>query len=652
MDPVVLSIDRDDVVALGADLSSRRRARLFFRSVLGGIPVEGGWRCPVRRMSARTLALRVYDWLTAQGYEVSTDELVGLEVNAELERRRSFVRTREAAIALKTEEEGFEWPAVVESLSEVGWQTERELRPHQQTAVAHALTAINAANFSVPGSGKTAVSLAVAAAHLASETIDLLVVVGPLACFQPWEHESTLALGRALRVRRARGSAAQRADLYRSVRRSDVVLLSYATAAADQRMLIDLFSSWRTMLVVDESHRVKRFRGGLWAPALVELSRRARVRMILSGTPMPQSGRDLFSQLNILWPDGQLTGTRDAFATRVDNDFQGVLRDVNPFVSRTPKDALGLPPYRIHRHDVEMHGTQAEIYELIERRFRRRIEDADTWRDKLDALRRGRPIRLLQAATNPGVFNRGDSYFHLPPLRDGAATLMERLANYETRERPAKFDALLTLLEGFIQKGEKAVCWSNFIPNLDALVEFLRDRTEVPVFQIDGRVPAGDDALRDDPVGMGEKPGDIDTRESIIQRFLTQGGSSVLITNPASCSESISLHTTCHNAVYLDRTYDAALFLQSIDRIHRLGMPANAEVNIHILHSTFGGNPTIDHLVDQALLRKETTMGQLLQGSQLAALNLSADPGADSDGDDNDLAALLRYLLGEDERPL
>jgi transposase len=36
-------------------------------------------------------------------------------------------------------------------------------------------------------------------------------------------------------------------------------------------------------------HRVKRFKGGIWAPALVEIAKHARVRMILSGTPMPQS---------------------------------------------------------------------------------------------------------------------------------------------------------------------------------------------------------------------------------------------------------------------------------------------------------------------------------------------------------------------------
>ena len=114
-----------------------------------------------------------------------------------------------------------------------------------------------------------------------------------------------------------RGSASDRRELYSETAKGDLILLSYATAAADRQTLIDLSNELSVMLVVDESHRVKRFRGGLWAPSLVSLAKHSRVRMILTGTPMPQGGRDLYSQLNILWPGQELTGSRDAFATNV-----------------------------------------------------------------------------------------------------------------------------------------------------------------------------------------------------------------------------------------------------------------------------------------------------------------------------------------------
>lgn len=643
---VALSIDDDHVHVVGRALLGDRQARLFFRSVLRAIPTDDGWRCPPKRQAPQQLVITVHDWLERRGYIVSRTGLAAQAIELELERRRSFERTRDAATAFKNHEAPRELPSLHAALESLGWSDERELRSHQLAGVTHALTAVNAANFSVPGSGKTVTALAAVAAHLASDTIDLVVVVGPLACFDPWEQETRAALKTTLRAIRVRGTARQRSLAYDQADRGQLLLLSYPTAASDLRQLTELFVTYRVMLIVDESHRVKRFRGGVWAPALIDLARRARIRMILSGTPMPQSGRDLYSQLNILWPDGQLTGTRDAFAARVERDFRSVLRDVHPFVSRTAKSALGLPPYRTHVHDVELSGTQAEIYELIEGQFRRRLVDVDSWQERVDALRRGRPIRLLQAATNPDVFNQPDSYYRLPALQDRSPTLLERLAAYRYIETPAKSEAALQLLAGIAARGEKAVCWSNFVPNLDHFAALVRDRLGLVCFQIDGRVPAGTDALHQ--IDESERLRDVDTREGVIQRFLSVDEPAVLITNPASCSESISLHRSCHNAIYLDRTYDAALWLQSIDRIHRLGLPSNADVDIHVLRATLHGQPTIDHLVQESLDAKEERMRALLEGADLAPLNLADDPATDAEGDDGDLAALLRYLLGED----
>lgn len=643
---VALTIEGDSVHATGADLLKSRRARLFFRSVLGGTATEDGWQCPPHRMPAQQLVIHVHDWLDRHGYVVKRTGQADQVLDRELERRRSFQRTRAAASSFKEGGPPAEFPAVQASLEQFGWSDRRRLRPHQMAGLAHAMAAVNAANFSVPGAGKTVTTLAAAVAHMTSDTIDLVVVVGPLACFSPWEQEVRAAVGTAIRTVRVRGNARQRSLLYQQTDARQLLLLSYATAANDARQLAEIFDMYRVMLVVDESHRIKRFRGGVWAPALVDLARGARVRTVLSGTPMPQTGRDLYTQLNILWPDGQLTGTRDAFAARVDRNFASVLRDVHPFMSRAPKSALGLTPYRIHRHEVELVGTQCEIYELIENQFRRRLADADNWQDRIEALRRGRPIRLLQAASNPDVFNQPDNYYSLPALGERSPTLMERLAGYRQLEAPAKSLAAIELLRDIVDQGGKAVCWSNFVPNLDQFSALVRAELGIPVYQIDGRVPAGTDAMHF--IREDEEPGDVDTREQIIHRFLTQTGPSVLVTNPASCSESISLHRSCHNAIYLDRTYDCALWLQSIDRIHRLGLPPGVDVNIHVLAATVDGRETIDHLVEASLADKEERMRQLLEGADLAPLHLSVDASVDADGDETDLAALLRFLLGEE----
>jgi SNF2 family DNA or RNA helicase len=644
---VILRPQEDGLLVLGDEIARDRAAFLYLRASLGGVQVDGGWKVRRRRQTQTWLVIRVHDWLASHGYGVEAEGIADSLIVQELERRRSFLRTRQAATDLKAGVRPFDYRGLEEALSAFGWKVERRLRPHQLDGVAHALTSINAANFSVPGSGKTVTTLAAGIAHLRAGTVDLVVVAGPLACFDPWERETRAATGDRISVRRVRGNAASRRAAYEQISAGQVVLLSFAIAAADQPLLLRLFKKWKVMLVIDESHRIKRFRGGVWAPALMELARNARVRLILSGTPMPQSGKDLYTQLNVLWPDGVLTGTRDAFATQVDSHFDNVLVEVSPFISRTPKEALGLPPYDIQRHHVDLRGTQAEIYELISNQFRRRLRDSHTWQDKLNALRRGRPIRLLQAAANPALFNSRDSYYRLPRLLDRPPTLMERLAAYERYEVPAKSLTSLELVASMIERGEKVVCWSNFVPNLDHFRRLVHQRLGLSCFQIDGRVPAGSDALRDDPSEGHEAPEDEDTREVIIRRFLSQVGPAVLVTNPASCSESISLHSSCHNAIYLDRTYDCALFLQSIDRIHRLGLPPGTKVTIHILLAIYNGGPTIDHLVDASLLAKDARMRLLLEGAKLGPISLADDPSDDAEGNEQDLEALLRYLLGE-----
>jgi SNF2 family DNA or RNA helicase len=647
---ISIQIEQDSVVIVAPALIADRTVQLFFSSIIGGIATDSGWRCPRRQLSISTLVVRINSFLEARGYLVRKQGQAAEEINREIERKRSFQRARHAAEAFREGHSMVEFDSIETQLRSIGWSDDqRSLYPHQQAGVLHALNAINAANFSVPGSGKTTTTLATAATHILADTIDSVIVVGPLSCFGPWEKETRTALPTFLKATRIRGTATERRIAYKQIVPRQLLLISYATAATDKYELIEICRALRVMLVVDESHRVKRFRGGLWAPALKEIAGYARIRIVLSGTPMPQSGRDLFSQLRILWPAGELTGPPDDFAFRVDKNFDSILGDVRPFVSRTPKNALGLEPYTVFRHSAELAPTQADIYELIEGQFRRSLEDVSSWKEKLEILRRGRIIRLLQAAANPDLLNKIDGQFRLPRFEGPNPTLLQRLADYPYTEIPGKSVLALEIIRDIISRsdttGGKVVCWSNFVHNLDQVNQLFRSHLNLPVYQIDGRVPVGDQPSEE---GADVNPYDVDTREVIIDRFLRNNGPAVLVTNPASTSESISLHESCHNAVYLDRTYDCSLFLQSIDRIHRLGLRPGQNVEVHIILAERSGKMTIDHLVDQSLIRKQRAMAKLLEGAELKPLGSSEDPLESAEGDPQDLSNLLRYLLGED----
>jgi SNF2 family DNA or RNA helicase len=380
----------------------------------------------------------------------------------------------------------------------------------------------------------------------------------------------------------------------------------------------------------------------------MQLAADSRVRTILTGTPMPQSALDLYSQLNVLWPDQQLTGTRAQFQARVDSSFQALIDDISPFFVRTPKSALGIPPYVVVRHEVEMGELQGEIYDLVVARFRRRLADAPQWQQKIDSLRRGRPIRLIQAASNPDLLNQEDGFFRVPPIDRPGGTLLTRLAEYRQREVPSKFETAIELLSQQSSAGRKTVVWTSFVRNIDQFANLVRRLIGDPIWVVDGRVPAAVN-MDLEPVSPDDPGEELDaTREQRIEHFLNNEGPAVLVANPAACGESISLHRACQTAIYLDRTYDCARYIQSIDRIHRLGLPPDAEVTIHVLEAIRHGASTADGLVQRSLDQKWDRMEALLQGAELVPVGLGIeDDPRTAEGDRQDLEALLAYLLGE-----
>ena len=131
------------------------------------------------------------------------------------------------------------------------------------------------------------------------------------------------------------------------------------------------------------------------------------------------------------------------------------------------------------------------------------------------------------------------------------------------------------------------------------------------------------------------------SRDAEITRFKTDGKCMVLLANPAVLSEGVSLHHECHDAVYLDRSFNAGQYLQSLDRIHRLGLAPDTETRVTVLVA--GG--TIDERVDSRVEAKTRRLSRILDDGALVRMALpnDEDPGGFYD-DDDDLAQVLEYL--------
>jgi SNF2 family DNA or RNA helicase len=163
------------------------------------------------------------------------------------------------------------------------------LLPHQEDGLAHMLAVRNAANFSVQGSGKTAVVLAAFAVWRSEGLVDKLLVIGPVSCFRPWEEEYERCFRRPPQRLRWSGSVLQRTRLVPEFHRSELVLCSYDTAIRDERMLTSLLRHTHTLLVLDESHYIKNFDIGARARAVLQLGPSATFRVTLTGTPAPHT---------------------------------------------------------------------------------------------------------------------------------------------------------------------------------------------------------------------------------------------------------------------------------------------------------------------------------------------------------------------------
>lgn len=471
---------------------------------------------------------------------------------------------------------------------------QRELKPYQEKGLTHFLNVKHGANFSVPGSGKTTMVYAYFDKLKEEGIVEKIFVVGPFSSFSPWEEESEKCFGQKLNSARLVG--AKRQSYYLFSGQYDLFLCHYQTAANDIASIIDLCDRYKILMVIDESHYIKRFDGGVWSNALLTIAPHATRRVILSGTPMPNGYTDLWSQMTFLWPGKQLLGERNAYKTRCDNivEQEEIKKEIRPFFYRVKKSDLKLPKPKTFKTEYSLKPIQEQIYHALSVRLLTELKMQTEDRHKLKQWRKAKMVRLLQAASNPTLLTQYSEEFEVPPLTTDGTTLVELIEKYSKYEVPAKFEVALNLVKKLLSEGKKVLLWTTFIHNIKMLENSLKG---INYYTIHGAIP------RDD------KEDEEFNREKQIREFKTTNKPSLLIANPAACAESISLHKVCHDAIYLDRTFNCGQFIQSLDRIHRIGLEQNEIVNYHILIA----KNTIDETIDQRLEAKYKTMIRVLE---------------------------------------
>lgn len=520
----------------------------------------------------------------------------------------------------------------------------RSLYELQLLSAYHLAFSQNVCNFSVPGAGKTSVVYG-AFAYLSNlpqddkKYVDRLLIISPLSAFGPWELEYEECFGERPSARRLNGKVPikEKKQYLYSLNPAKITLLSYASVPSLKEELIYFLRNNKVMVVLDEAHKIKNTNGGVTAAGVLEIAAYCSSRVVLTGTPAPNGYEDLFNLYKFIWPTKKIIPfevyqLKDMSKAKNDPRVDTLLRSIEPFFIRVKKSDLSIPQATEHEPIVVPMGeTQRRIYDVIEKKYMSDIVSSkDNWFRQ--DLVKARLLRMMQAATNPNLLS--------VPLKNFAsfegfdsdtvtedASLISDILQYANLEIPTKFVKARELIEGIIASGGKVVVWAIYIKNILDFEKYLLSRG-IPCKTLYGATPVATN--EEDEV-------EIETREKIIAEFHKQDSSfKVIIANPFAVSESISLHKACHNAIYMERSFNAAHFIQSKDRIHRYGLKPGTVTNYYYLLS----EESIDEVIHNRLIEKEIRLRDIIESMPIP---LFENAGLET-GDDDIKALIAEYV--------
>jgi SNF2 family DNA or RNA helicase len=519
----------------------------------------------------------------------------------------------------------------------------RSLYPLQLLSAYHLAFSQNACNFSVPGAGKTSVVYG-AFSYLSNlpkndkKYVENLLIISPLSAFGPWELEYEECFGKKASCTRLSGGVTpeqKRNYLYKS-NPSKITLISYNSVSTVLEELIYFIRNNKMMVVIDEAHKIKNTAGGIISSSVLELAPHCASRVVLTGTPAPNGYEDLHNLFNFIWPTKRVIPFHihqlKDMSKRDDSRVKTLLSSIEPYFIRVRKSDLNITPATEHPAViVPMGDSQRRIYDFLEKKYMNDILESRDSKFRADLIK-ARLVRLMQAATNPKLLKESltnfAEYEGFDPLVVAEDTkVITEIMQYEDIEIPAKFVKAKDIIQSIISNNGRVIVWATYVRNILEFQQYLQKN------DISSKVLYGAT-----PVSTGEDDENVvETREAIIKEFHNEDSSfKVIIANPFAVAESISLHKVCHNAIYLERTFNAAHFLQSKDRIHRYGLKEGTQTNYYYLMS----QDSVDEVINDRLAEKENRLREIIESMPIPLFaNVEMETG------DDDIKALIEEYV-------
>ena len=458
-------------------------------------------------------------------------------------------------------------------------------------------------NFSVPGSGKTSSALGVYCYLKTKNLVDRIVMIGPKNAFGSWMDEFEICFTdkenlKCFNVQDGQYHSAKERKYGLAFESAgcNLFLFNYESIRTFENEISQLVSD-RTLLVFDEVHKVKRV-DGIYATAAVNIASKANHIIAMTGTPIPNSYLDLYNLLHILYNDEY----REFFGFEtysLKNPTAGEIEIINdkiqPFFCRTTKKELQVPDANDDQTlDVFATEQEQEIFNIICKKYAN---------NKLALF-----VRTLQLESNPKMLLQKLDLREFSSILDIADDIdkidyidlaMDIKELVDAVDITSKKQACIDKTIQLVSQGKKVIIWCIFRDSIRSLESMLNSHG------INAKSIYGEVALND--------------RIKLMNDYKS-GKFEVLITNPHTLAESVSLHTVCHDAIYYEYSYNLVHLLQSKDRIHRLGLPDNQYTQYYFLQSVFdnrGESFSMDSKVYERLKEKEKTMLDAIDNHEL-----------------------------------
>lgn len=457
----------------------------------------------------------------------------------------------------------------------------KRLFPHQRVAVSWLMKTPYAFLGDDMGLGKTLSVLSYFWTLRNTDDYSLLLVVCPNSLSRNWAREVAMWFP-GLKVHTLSGDKKAKAWNLRLLSNKsascDVLILNYEAVRLDYVTpeVEALVSDQKTLLCLDESQRIKNPSGKTFK-AVNQVASACDRRVLLSGTPTPKDVSDIWAQMRIA--DGGLRlgrsyykwlskvaelGTEfSKYAVKKfrEEEVRETIHRVHEVMLRRRKEhVVNLPAKTFSLREVELQGTQLERYNEIREGLvlrMRSLSGEQFVREITNILEEY--LRAVQVASNP------------------------RLIDPQWAGEPAKFVELDELVREVVdEQRQKMVIWTNYLGNIKELCERYKSSGAAP---FSGEVSASE-------------------REKTVRAFQEESTPSLLVAVPAAGGVGITL-TAAQTAVYLEKTWNAEHWMQSVDRIHRIGQTGT--VNIISLVGC-----KVDEIIHWNLRRKEKGQAETL----------------------------------------